>query len=106
MAFLQLPTSWFKPAAYALTTYVLVLVGYRVFLHPLKRIPGPFLAQFSDFYTLYHSAKKDLHRRTRDDHLKYGPVIKHGPNKLIFNSAKALHGMNSLLCCRIGRLQY
>ncbi|RYP06663.1 hypothetical protein DL765_009397 [Monosporascus sp. GIB2] len=34
---------------------------------------------------------KDLHLATRQDHLKYGPVIRHGPNKLIFNTSRALH---------------
>lgn len=27
------------------------------------------------------------------DHQKYGSVIRYGPNKLIFDSARAVHGM-------------
>ncbi|KAI1778815.1 cytochrome P450 [Hypoxylon cercidicola] len=80
------------------TTYVVaicflsisVLVSYRIFLHPLSKYPGPLLAKISEVYAGYYAISMNLHIRTRLDHLKYGPVLRHGPNRLIFNSPKAL----------------
>ncbi|KAI1321106.1 cytochrome P450 [Xylariaceae sp. FL0255] len=64
---------------------------YRLLLHPLRNYPGPQLAKISDAYSTYHAMLMDLHLVTRQDNLKYGPVMRHGPNKLVFNSARALH---------------
>ncbi|PSN70302.1 cytochrome P450, partial [Corynespora cassiicola Philippines] len=64
---------------------------YRIFFHPLLSYPGPFVAKFTDWYGGYHALRKDLHTTTHLDHEKYGNIICHGPNKLVFNSAQALH---------------
>ncbi|KAF2872743.1 cytochrome P450 monooxygenase-like protein, partial [Massariosphaeria phaeospora] len=64
---------------------------YRLTLHPLSRYPGPLLAGVTDWYTAYYALVKRLHLVTYHDHKRYGPVLRHGPNKLIFNSHKALH---------------
>lgn len=91
----------------------MIRTGYRLLLHPLKNYPGPQLAKISDTYNTYHSARKSLHLATRQAHLEYGelldmkvpllkilttrltkgPVIRLGPNKLVFNTVQALHGM-------------
>lgn len=91
----------------------MIRTGYRLLLHPLKNYPGPQLAKISDTYSTYHSAKKSLHLATRQAHIEYselldtqalllerlttrltkGPVIRLGPNKLVFNTVEALHGM-------------
>ncbi|KAI1261137.1 cytochrome P450 [Xylariaceae sp. FL1019] len=67
------------------------LCCYRLFLHPLKRYPGPLLAKLSNIRNGYHAVRQDLHLVTASDHLKYGQVVRHGPNKLVFNTARALH---------------
>ncbi|KAH9897412.1 cytochrome P450 [Xylariomycetidae sp. FL2044] len=74
-----------------LVSYLLLLVSYRLLLHPLRDYPGPPVAKVFDGYGAYYSFHKCLHLATRRDHLRYGPVIRHGPNKLVFNSARALH---------------
>ncbi|KAI1496789.1 cytochrome P450 [Biscogniauxia marginata] len=66
---------------------------YRVTLHPLSRYPGPLIAKFSDWYGTYYALRMRLHTVTRHDHLKYGPIIRHGPNKLVFSTLRELHGI-------------
>ncbi|KAF3003337.1 hypothetical protein E8E14_000998 [Neopestalotiopsis sp. 37M] len=70
--------------------YIVALVYYRLFHHPLKNYPGPFAAKLSDLYGAVHAYRADLHVTTLKDHTKFGPVIRHGPNKLVFSSIKAL----------------
>ncbi|KAI1074067.1 cytochrome P450 [Whalleya microplaca] len=74
-----------------LILYGVLLCIYRTLLHPLQKYPGPFLAKMSDIHNGYFAMRKCLHLVSKDDHLKYGPVIRHGPNKLLFNTVKALH---------------
>jgi hypothetical protein len=84
-------------------------VIYRLFFHPLRDYPGPLVAKVSDIYTGFFAVNMSLHLRTYIDLKKYGeldaddsilpqysyelgPVLRHGPNKLVFNSAAALQG--------------
>ncbi|KAI0197896.1 cytochrome P450 [Astrocystis sublimbata] len=84
----------------ASTTYIALLFGYRLFLHPLRDYPGPFLAKISDAYGGIQAGYQSVHVKTREDLLKYGPVIRYGPNKLIFNSVKAVQDIyhNDRVC--------
>lgn len=72
----------------------LLLSVYRVTLHPLSSLPGPRLASVSDLYAAYHLLhKQDGPRQFHKNHGKYGPVVRQGPNRIIFNTTTALHGM-------------
>ncbi|OTA91073.1 hypothetical protein M434DRAFT_355350 [Hypoxylon sp. CO27-5] len=78
---------------YASSTFclsVLILFIYRLLFHPLLKYPGPLAAKLSDAYAGYFAAACRLHLKTYHDHLQYGPVIRQGPNKLVFNTATAL----------------
>ncbi|CAJ2502539.1 Uu.00g099330.m01.CDS01 [Anthostomella pinea] len=77
-------------AAIALVTYLLLFTTYQIFLHPLSRYPGPLLAKLSNAYNGFYAHQKCLHLVTRQNQLKYGPVVRQGPNKLVFNSISAL----------------
>ncbi|KAI1769883.1 cytochrome P450 [Hypoxylon cercidicola] len=83
-------TSQVLAAAYygfaALISYLCLYVAYQVLLHPLSSYPGPFAAKLSDAYNGYYAFKRQLHTTTRHNHLKYGAVVRQGPNKLVFNS--------------------
>ncbi|KAF2273428.1 cytochrome P450 [Westerdykella ornata] len=68
-----------------------LVYGYRIFLHPLHNIPGPFVARFSDWYGAHHAFLRRGHEVTYQNHRKYGSVYRHGPNKLVFNTVQALH---------------
>ncbi|KAI1116258.1 cytochrome P450 [Nemania sp. NC0429] len=66
-----------------------IFFTYQVFFHPLRNYPGPLLAKFTDAYNGFHTAGRRLHLVTRLNHLKYGPVVRQGPNKLVFSTATA-----------------
>ncbi|CAJ2502294.1 Uu.00g096880.m01.CDS01 [Anthostomella pinea] len=90
--------------------YFLYLYIYRILLHPLRKHPGPILAKLSDAYAGYFVLLQRLHLATRENHLKYGvymssplhgneahlssqaPIVRHGPERLVFNSVPALQG--------------
>jgi cytochrome P450 len=71
--------------------YSLTVVGYNFFFHPLRKYPGPLLAKITDAYAGWHSMRLRLPQVTQRDHQEYGTVMRHAPNRLVFNSAKALH---------------
>ncbi|CAJ2513104.1 Uu.00g012230.m01.CDS01 [Anthostomella pinea] len=78
-------------AVLLLIPYLILLGGYRVLAHPLRHYPGPPLARLSDVYGAFYAWNRNLYLRTYADHLNYGPVIRQGPNKLVFNSVAAVH---------------
>ncbi|KAI1661842.1 cytochrome P450 [Daldinia decipiens] len=70
--------------------YVVGLVIYRLFFHPLAKYPGPVIAKITDAYQLYHAWKGDRHLEFWRLHEKYGKVVRFGPNSVSFNSNTAL----------------
>ncbi|KAK7968020.1 cytochrome P450 [Apiospora aurea] len=70
--------------------YVVVLIGHRFYLHPLSKYPGPAVAKLPDAYAGIYTLFGCLHLRTYLDLLQYGPVLRAGPNKLVFKSIEAL----------------
>ncbi|KAI1781221.1 cytochrome P450 [Hypoxylon cercidicola] len=90
MELLDLISVSLKYATLAITTWILLLFAYRLTLHPLRKYPGPFLASISDAYAGYYAASMSIHVRTRQDQLKYGKIMRYGPNRLIFSSSRAL----------------
>ncbi|KAI1349445.1 cytochrome P450 [Xylaria sp. FL0043] len=80
-----------KYLAGAIATYWLVVFSYRAFLHPLSKYPGPFVAKITEGYAGFYAGLQRLHLVTQQNHQKYGNVVRIAPNRLVFNSAKALH---------------
>ncbi|KAI0010710.1 cytochrome P450 [Xylariaceae sp. FL0662B] len=76
---------------YLITSCYIFLAIYRLLFHPLSKYPGPLAAKLSGLYGAFYAFRTDLHLRTWRDHLTYGPIVRHGPNKLVFNSVNALH---------------
>ncbi|KAI1874420.1 hypothetical protein JX265_004628 [Neoarthrinium moseri] len=74
----------------AISTYFVIFITYQIFLHPLSKYPGPFVAKLTDAYNGFFAYSKRLHLTTWQNQLKYGPVVRQGPNKLIFSSVTAL----------------
>ncbi|KAF7555734.1 hypothetical protein G7046_g6479 [Stylonectria norvegica] len=70
--------------------YVVGIIVYRVFFHPLAKYPGPFIAKITDAFQLYHAYKGDRHLEFWRMHQKYGKIVRFGPNSVSFNSNKAL----------------
>ncbi|KAI2629257.1 cytochrome P450 [Hypomontagnella submonticulosa] len=77
-------------AVYFLVPCVLFLATYRIRFHPLKSFPGPLLAKLTDGYEGYQAICKRTHLDIFQNHIKYGPVVRYGPNRLLFNSATAV----------------
>ncbi|KJZ75114.1 hypothetical protein HIM_05600 [Hirsutella minnesotensis 3608] len=84
----QLAAVW---AASSALIYTLLLLSYRITLHPLAKYPGPLLARLTDSYGAFFAASRSLHLVTFENHVKYGPVVRQGPGRLVFNTAQALH---------------
>ncbi|KAF5377394.1 hypothetical protein D9757_009729 [Collybiopsis confluens] len=73
--------------------YVGALIIYRVFLHPLRKYPGPILAALTEGYEAYYNIVKEggLVAEIERLHDAYGPVVRVGPNTLHFKDKKAFH---------------
>lgn len=67
----------------------LVLAAYNVYLHPLRRYPGPKLAAASQLLDVYHVLRGDNCKWTAELHGKYGTVVRVGPNELSYISPSA-----------------
>jgi len=66
----------------AVATTLLIVAVYRLFFHPLRRIPGPCLARVSGLWR----SKKYFDGRWHEDilkiHEKYGRVVRIAPNEI------------------------
>jgi hypothetical protein len=71
-----------------------VLLGLRIvyciFLHPLRRVPGPFVAKFTQFWRVRKYAKGHWHEDVVNLHRYYGPVVRVSPNEVSFVDQEAL----------------
>ncbi|KAI1139269.1 cytochrome P450 [Hypoxylon sp. FL0543] len=76
--------------AYGLLSLTVLFLSYQLLLHPLRNYPGPLVAKLTNGYTGYFAIKRDLHIEIWRNHQKYGPVVRIGPDRLVFNSATAL----------------
>ncbi|EKG14731.1 Cytochrome P450 [Macrophomina phaseolina MS6] len=78
----------------ALLTLVLVLAAtfaaYRYFFHPLRRIPGPLLAKFTDAQRFLDTAGGRAELTHRLLHAKYGPVVRIGPNTVSLSDPECI----------------
>ncbi|KAI0099090.1 cytochrome P450 [Nemania sp. FL0031] len=83
-------TALMYPISAIVTTFGLLLLSFHLLLHPLRRYPGPLTAKFTNGYGAFYAWKRSLHLQTLEDHKRYGPVVRHGPNKLVFNTTTAL----------------
>jgi hypothetical protein len=73
--------------------YVATICIYRLFLHPFAHVPGPLLARLTDAYGLYHAWFQDTHLAIHQLHVKYGAIVRYGPNRILVND---VHGMKEI----------
>ena len=64
-------------ALLGVSAYVLLVIAYRLTLHPLAKYPGPFLAKITDVYLAYHAWKGDRHLEFYRCHEKYGTRMRY-----------------------------
>jgi cytochrome P450 len=77
--------------ALCLLLYPVGLAAYRLFLHPIRRYPGPFINKLTGIPELKHAFRGDRHLYLFRLHQKYGPVVRYAPNKLSFNTAGSVN---------------
>ncbi|EPT00864.1 hypothetical protein FOMPIDRAFT_47141 [Fomitopsis schrenkii] len=75
--------------------YLAAHAFYQSFFSPLAALPGPWYAAISDFWLITHVVRFRQCRAVQDLFDTYGPVVRVGPNKVIFCDATA---MRSVYC--------
>ncbi|KAM3420893.1 hypothetical protein BST61_g4128 [Cercospora zeina] len=71
------------------TLSVTSLAIYRLFFHPLAKVPGPTLAAISNVWYAYHARNGHMLRLGKTLHRRYGPAVRVGPNEIWFDSKEA-----------------
>lgn len=83
---------------------LLTIVIYRLFFHPLSKVPGPKLAAISNIWQGTHARNGATRRLGQSLHQKYGPIVRVGPNEVWFNSAAAYKKIYSTQPCDFSSL--
>lgn len=65
-------------------------VAYDIFLHPLHKVPGPFLARFSQLWRNIRYFRGTWLDDVVHLHEEYGPVVRIAPNEVSFVDKAAL----------------
>jgi hypothetical protein len=86
---------------FRVTSCLFVLVAsiiiYRLYFHPLARVPGPRIAAVSSFWHAYHARNGRMALLGKTLHRQYGPVVRVGPGEVWFNSKEAFQAIYSVL---------
>lgn len=69
---------------------LLVQVLYSIFKDPLRHIPGPVAARFTELWRTRRYALGGWHQDILDLHDEYGPVVRIAPNEISFVDKDAL----------------
>ncbi|KAH7070390.1 cytochrome P450 [Paraphoma chrysanthemicola] len=77
-----------------------LLITYRIFFHPLSKLPGPFLAKFSGAWRNAKYFRGKWHDDVLELHKKYGRVVRVAPNEVSIVDKYAMknlygHGHNA-----------
>jgi hypothetical protein len=84
----------------ALLLGLVFLLGRAIYLlhfHPLHKIPGPTLAKLTTWWQSYYASRLQKADRVQAAHVKYGDIVRIGPNELSFSNPKhlkAIYGHN------------
>lgn len=76
-----------------ITTYLALETLYNVFFHPLRKIPGPFVAKFSQSWRNHKYLRGTWHNDCLESHAKYGNVVRIAPNEVSFVDEVGLKSM-------------
>ncbi|OAQ69781.1 calcineurin-dependent [Pochonia chlamydosporia 170] len=77
--------------------YWFCLVFYRLFLHPLRDVPGPKVAAATSWYEFYQDVVLDGHyiKDYPRLHEQYGPIVRMSPTRVHINDSKFYHKVYS-----------
>lgn len=91
-------------AAYLLLYHISLSI-YRLYFHPLAKVPGPRLAAITSLWYAYQIKKSQLLLQSREFHAKYGPAVRIGPNEVQFDSKEAFQAIYGLSVHPLQHLQ-
>ncbi|KAK5052108.1 hypothetical protein LTR84_002912 [Exophiala bonariae] len=80
--------TWGRGLAGAFATLMLWYIGkatYNIFLHPLRKVPGPFVAKFTSKWLEYQGFTGHKTATLHNMHQKFGPVVRVAPDELLFS---------------------
>ncbi|EFY89582.1 calcineurin-dependent [Metarhizium acridum CQMa 102] len=79
------------------TAYWFCLVLHRLFLHPLRNVPGPKVAAATSWYEFYQDVILDGHylKEYPRLHAQYGPIVRVSPNRVHINDSAFYHKVYS-----------
>ena len=95
MSFANLP-SLLSVLAVLLFTRFLIKVIYNLFLSPLSAIPGPWYYATSDIWLTLHIVRLRQCKAIHELFAIYGPVVRVGPNKVVFRDTSAMRNVYSV----------
>ena len=84
--------SFFKLSAYGVALlfgYIVARIFYNIFLHPLRRYPGPTSWAATRIPWCWHQYQGVNYRCLLQSHIKYGHVVRIGPNELSYTTNTA-----------------
>ncbi|CAA9967121.1 CypX Cytochrome P450 [Pyrenophora teres f. maculata] len=61
----------------------------KIYLSPLRNVPGPTAARFTDLWYLWRITRDNFQRDNIELHGRYGNVVRYGPNRYSVSSAAA-----------------
>ncbi|POS74313.1 isotrichodermin C-15 hydroxylase [Diaporthe helianthi] len=76
------------------TLWISSLVVYRLFFHPLARIPGPLIQRISGVPRIWQCYIGNRYLCEMRAHDKYGSVVRTGPNSVVFNTLSSLQALH------------
>ncbi|KAI0138673.1 cytochrome P450 [Hypoxylon sp. NC0597] len=71
------------------TLSIIGTIIYRLFIHPLRWVPGPLLWRISAIPRTYYLMKGTLPFKVAEIQFKYGPVIRIAPDELVYCDPQA-----------------
>ncbi|PSN61451.1 cytochrome P450 oxidoreductase [Corynespora cassiicola Philippines] len=81
------PNSTFKLLGASLALYLISIAIYNRYFHPLKDIPGPFLASITSFWYYWSIVTSRWENYQLPIHHKYGPIVRLAPNHIQVSAA-------------------
>ncbi|KAK4205494.1 putative cytochrome P450 E-class, group I [Triangularia verruculosa] len=78
-----------------LTTLFISIFIYRLFFHPLRHIPGPFIAKITKLYGPWTARNGQMHLEQTKLFTKYGNFVRVAPNEVFMLSVEGIQKIHS-----------
>jgi hypothetical protein len=85
-----LPLLRWQNLALLIFTFSVLDIIYKCTFHPLRNVPGPWLAKFSQLWRNFRYFRGSWHDDIVQLHKRYGNVVRIAPNEISFVDVAAL----------------